>query len=104
MARSRPGGTEMRSARIFLLICAAVAFGAQGASAQDAAKYPDQPVRMVVPFSAGSMTDLLARVVSESLAQRWKQQAIVENRPGLAGTSSVAKRAAAGDTLVVQCN
>ena len=78
--------------------------GVQGASAQDAAKYPEQTVRMVVPFSAGSMTDLLARVISESLAQRWKQQVIVENRPGLAGTSSVAKGTADGYTLMLTSN
>jgi tripartite-type tricarboxylate transporter receptor subunit TctC len=94
----------MRSARILWLVCVAVAFGAQGAAAQDAAKYPDQPVRMVVPFSAGSMTDLLARVVSEGLSQRWKQQVIVENRPGLAGTSSVAKGTADGYTLMLTSN
>jgi tripartite-type tricarboxylate transporter receptor subunit TctC len=94
----------MRYFRILGLASAALFVLAQAASAQDAAKYPEQPVRMVVPFSAGSMTDLLARVVSEGLAQRWKQQVIVENRPGLAGTSSVAKGAADGYTLMLTSN
>jgi tripartite-type tricarboxylate transporter receptor subunit TctC len=94
----------MRSVRTLWLFCAAFAMTAQGAQAQDAAKYPDQLVRMVVPFSAGSMTDLLARVISDKLAQRWNQQVIVENRPGLAGPSSVAKGAADGYTLMLTSN
>ncbi len=61
-------------------------------------------VRLVVPFSAGSMTDLLARVVVEKLSERWKQQVIVENRPGLAGTASVAKATADGYTLMLTSN
>jgi tripartite-type tricarboxylate transporter receptor subunit TctC len=76
---------------------------AQAPSA-DAAKYPEQMVRLVVPFSAGSMTDLLARVVVEKLSERWKQQVIVENRPGLAGTASVAKATADGYTLMLTSN
>jgi tripartite-type tricarboxylate transporter receptor subunit TctC len=74
------------------------------AFAQDAAKYPEQMVRLIVPFSAGSMTDLLARTVAEKLSERWKQQVIVENRPGLAGTSSVAKATADGYTLMLTSN
>jgi tripartite-type tricarboxylate transporter receptor subunit TctC len=94
----------MRGIRILGLFCAALAVAGQAARAQDAAKYPEQMVRMVVPFSAGSMTDLLARVISDKLAQRWNQQVIVENRPGLAGTSSVAKGAADGYTLMLTSN
>jgi len=74
------------------------------ALAQDAAKYPEQLVRIVVPFSAGSMSDLIARVIADKLAQRWNQQVIVENRPGLAGTASVAKGAADGYTLLLTAN
>src|SRR5438128_2114389 len=99
------GGSAMRSVRIVWLACVALAVAAQAAVAQDVAKYPDQLVRLVVPFSAGSMTDLLARSVAEKLSQRWNQQVIVENRPGLAGTSSVAKGAAAdGYTLMLTSN
>ncbi len=94
----------MRGISRALIVCAAVAFAATCAAAQDAAKYPEQLVRIVVPFSAGSMTDLLARVVADKLAQRWNQQVIVENRPGLAGTSSVAKGPADGYTLMLTSN
>jgi tripartite-type tricarboxylate transporter receptor subunit TctC len=83
---------------------AALVAGCAGALAQDAAKYPEQMVRLVVPFSAGSMTDLLARTVAEKLGERWKQQVIVENRPGLAGTSSVAKATPDGYTLMLTSN
>src|SRR5262245_11667464 len=84
-----------------VLLCAGFVDGAQ---AQDAAKYPEQMVRMVVPFSAGSMTDLLARVVAEKLQQRWNKEVVVENRPGLAGTASVAKATPDGYTLMLSSN
>ncbi len=73
-----------------------------GASAQQ--PYPNQLVRIVVPFSAGSATDLLARAVADKLGEKWKQQVIVENRPGIAGTASVAKSSADGYTLMLTSN
>ena len=88
----------------FGLALAAWVAACTGALAQDTAKYPEQMVRLVVPFSAGSMTDLLARTVAEKLSERWKQQVIVENRPGLAGTSSVAKATPDGYTLMLTSN
>lgn len=94
----------MRRASGFLLALAVTAASVSGAAAQDAAKYPEQLVRIVVPFSAGSMTDLLARVVADKLQQRWGKDVIVENRPGLAGTSSVAKAPADGYTLMLSSN
>lgn len=85
-----------------LLAAAAIALVSSGASAQQG--YPNQLVRIVVPFSAGSATDLLARAVAEKLGEKWKQQVIVENRPGIAGTTSVAKSAADGYTLMLTSN
>jgi tripartite-type tricarboxylate transporter receptor subunit TctC len=85
-----------------LLAAAAVAFTGLNASAQQ--PYPNQLVRIVVPFSAGSATDLLARAVAEKLGEKWKQQVIIENRPGVAGTASVAKSAADGYTLMLTSN
>jgi tripartite-type tricarboxylate transporter receptor subunit TctC len=73
-----------------------------GASAQ--APYPNQVVRIVVPFSAGSATDLLARAVGDKLSEKWKQQVVIENRPGLAGTTSAAKSPADGYTLMLTSN
>jgi tripartite-type tricarboxylate transporter receptor subunit TctC len=91
--------TPIPIALLFLL-----AGGLGFASAQDAGKYPEQLVRIVVPFSAGSMTDIIARMVAEKLQQRWNKEVLVENRPGLAGTSSVAKAAADGYTLMLSSN
>ena len=69
-----------------------------------AADYPTQAVKIVVPFSAGSMTDLLARVIADKLQARWNKEVIVENRPGLGGTSTTAKAAADGYTLILTSN
>jgi tripartite-type tricarboxylate transporter receptor subunit TctC len=66
--------------------------------------YPNQAVRIVVPFTAGSAADILARIVGDKLAERWSQQVIIENRPGVAGTASVARSAPDGYTLMLTSN
>jgi hypothetical protein len=48
-----------------------------------AQSWPTQRVTVVVPFGAGSVTDILARIFAEEMGRRWGQQVIVENRPGL---------------------
>jgi tripartite-type tricarboxylate transporter receptor subunit TctC len=75
---------------------------AQGAG--DAASYPNRMVTLVVPFSAGSMTDILARSVADKLQERWKQNVVIENRPGIAGTAGVAKAAPDGYTIMLTSN
>jgi tripartite-type tricarboxylate transporter receptor subunit TctC len=72
--------------------------------AQNTAPYPNHLVRIVVPFSAGSVTDILARVLAEKLAGTWHQDVIVDNRPGIAGTASAAKTAPDGYTLMLTSN
>ena len=72
--------------------------------AATAPAYPSQLVKIIVPFSAGSQTDILARGYADELGKRWKKDVIVENRPGLAGTSSVAKSAPDGYTLLLVSN
>jgi tripartite-type tricarboxylate transporter receptor subunit TctC len=91
----------MPTLRLIPLALVALVAAAAGASAQT---YPSQVVRIVVPFSAGSITDGLARILAEKLAEAWKQQVIVENRPGLPGTTAVAKSAPDGYTLMLTSN
>ena len=69
-----------------------------------AQNWPSQPVKIVVPLSAGSVTDILARALSDRLQRAWGQPVIVENRPGIAGTASVAKAAGDGYTLLMTSN
>jgi tripartite-type tricarboxylate transporter receptor subunit TctC len=88
--------------RVISLAAAALMASALGASAQQ--PYPHQVVRIVVPFSAGSITDGLARILADKLSEMWKQQVIVENRPGIPGTTAVAKAAPDGYTLMLTSN
>jgi tripartite-type tricarboxylate transporter receptor subunit TctC len=86
---------------MFWLAAAVLAASFAPASAQN---YPTQRVTIVVPFGAGSVTDITARVLADELAKKWGQQVIVENRPGLAGTAAVAKAAPDGNTLILTSN
>ena len=69
-----------------------------------AADYPSRPVRIVVPFTAGSASDLLARMIGPKLADAWGQQVVVDNRPSAGGTvagSIVATSAPDGHTMMI---
>jgi tripartite-type tricarboxylate transporter receptor subunit TctC len=66
------------------------------------AEYPDRPIKLVVPFTAGSSSDTIARVVAIKMSEKLGQQVVVENRVGgstIIGTDSVAKSAPDGYTL-----
>jgi tripartite-type tricarboxylate transporter receptor subunit TctC len=82
-------------------ILAALALICTAASAQD---YPSRPVHLVVPYTPGTGADLLARILSVKLGERWKAPVVVDNRPGATGnigTDLVAKSAADGYTLLL---
>jgi tripartite-type tricarboxylate transporter receptor subunit TctC len=82
---------------ISLLACALVV---SAALAQD---YPSKPVRIVVPYPAGGTTDIMARLLSQKLAENLGQPFIVDNRPGAGGgvgTAAVAKAPPDGYTIV----
>ena len=90
-------------AALFTALIAAF-LGSAPLRAQDAASWPNQPVRMVVPFPAGGPADIVARMVSERLSQVWGQGVIVENKPGAntaIAAAQVAKAPANGYTLLV---
>jgi tripartite-type tricarboxylate transporter receptor subunit TctC len=73
-------------------------------STASAQTYPSQRVTIVVPFTAGSITDGLARILADKLGELWKQPVIVENRPGIPGTTGAAKAAPDGYTLMLTSN
>jgi tripartite-type tricarboxylate transporter receptor subunit TctC len=91
--------------RVFSLALAALIGAVVGTTVRASAQsYPQQVVHLVVPFSAGSITDGLARIIADKLSELWKQQVVVENRPGLPGTTAVAKSAPDGYTLMLTSN
>jgi tripartite-type tricarboxylate transporter receptor subunit TctC len=66
--------------------------------------FPDKPIKFVVPFTAGSGTDIIARTVAEPMSRALGQPIVVENKPGAGGTlgaAQVAKSAPDGYTLLV---
>ena len=89
-----------------LLVLAAIGFfGRAGAQANPAASdYPTKPIRIIVPFTPGSANDIIARIVSPKLAERWGRPVVIDNRPsagGIVACTIVAEAAGDGHTLMV---
>jgi len=79
------------------------AFGISSIQEQDPSRFPEKPLRLVVPFAAGGPTDVMARLVAAKMADAMGQQIVVENRVGAGGTiaaADVAKSAPDGYTLM----
>ncbi len=77
-----------------------------GAFAQSAAPapYPNKPVKIVVAFTPGGPTDVVARLLGQKLGERWGQQVLIENKPGaggLLGSEQVARSAPDGYNLLM---
>ena len=86
--------------RFKVLVAASIALAASSAEAA----YPERPVRLVVPYSAGGSTDPVARLVGAGLTERLGQQFVVDNRTGagtIIGTEIVARSAPDGHTLLM---
>lgn len=91
-----------RRACLGLLLLAGFSVAATASAAANATTYPDKMVRIVVPSIAGSAPDIIARQVAERLTAAWKQQVIVENRPGgngIVAMSALRQSAPDGYTL-----
>ncbi|MGM4885597.1 Bug family tripartite tricarboxylate transporter substrate binding protein [Tardiphaga sp. 1201_B9_N1_1] len=83
-------------------VIAVMAAGAGSAETAFAQSWPNRPIRMVVPYTPGGYTDLMARLVSEKMSAALGQPIVIENKPGAnaaIGTDAVAKAAPDGYTF-----
>jgi tripartite-type tricarboxylate transporter receptor subunit TctC len=81
-----------------------VCLGLLLAPSVQAQSYPSKPIRMVVPFTPGGSTDILARAIGQKLTEAWGQAVIIDNVPGAGGSigaDKVAKAPADGYTLLM---
>jgi tripartite-type tricarboxylate transporter receptor subunit TctC len=88
-----------------LWLCVAVLIGLHGSALAQA--WPSKPIRVIIPFGAGSATDIIPRIVFEPLAAQLGQPIVVENRVGAGGTLGVTAAATAepdGHTLLAHSN
>jgi tripartite-type tricarboxylate transporter receptor subunit TctC len=87
-----------------LILVAMIAFFTVPAFAQSADKYPEKPIKIIVPFPPGGSVDVLGRLIAQRMQENWGQSVIVETRPGastMIGTASVAKAEPDGYTLII---
>ena len=71
-------------------LLAMAAFMTAAPAAVHAQAYPSKPIRMIVPFAAGGVTDMLGRLAAEHIKTRTGQSVVVENRPGAGGNTGLA--------------
>jgi tripartite-type tricarboxylate transporter receptor subunit TctC len=86
------------------IACLLAAMTVPAFAAENAQDYPSKPIRLVVPFTPGGSTDILARVIGVKLTEAWGRQVVIDNRPGAGGNIGVdlvAKSPADGYTLVM---
>jgi tripartite-type tricarboxylate transporter receptor subunit TctC len=89
---------------IRIVVLFVIALGALGAGGAHADTYPNRPVRLIVPFAAGGLNDVVARLVAPYLERSLGQPFIVDNRPaasGIVGTDATAKAPPDGYTLLM---
>lgn len=82
------------------VIGAGASLAASGASAQSV--WPNKPITLIVPFTPGGSTDILARVIAQKFQEAWGQSVVIENRPGAGGstgTTQIARAAPDGYTI-----
>ncbi len=82
----------------------ALAVFTAAAFAQDAANYPNRPIRLIVPFAPGGGLDITARLVGHKLTEKWGHNVVVDSRPGAAtivGTEIASKAVPDGHTVLM---
>jgi len=95
---------EEKQMKHWTTLVAALALPLATAGFSARAAYPEQPIRIVVPYSAGGSSDVIARAISDELGKELGQPVIVDNRAGagsMIGTAYVAGEAANGYTLLI---
>lgn len=72
----------------FVIAACLLPAGANAAesSLADAQSYPSKPIRLVNPFAVGGAGDIMARIIGQKITENWRQQVVVESRPGAGGT------------------
>ena len=93
----------MKLTKNIALLIAAVLGLYSAVFAQSASDFPNKPIKIIVSFTAGGTTDILAREVGNQMSIRWKVPVVVENKPGAAGnlgTEIVGRAAPDGYTLL----
>ena len=93
-----------RSKIVWLMLAACLSASVSSLSNAQSGTYPTKPVKVVVAFTSGGTTDLLARQVAQHLSDKLKQNFLIENKPGAGGnigTEAVVRSAPDGYTLIV---
>src|SRR5215475_9244699 len=88
--------------RLVLMVLAALVTTAEAQTSTSA--WPERPIRLIVPFPAGSSTDIVARLIEQKLGARLGQHVVIENRAGASGNigaDAFAKATPDGYTLVI---
>jgi tripartite-type tricarboxylate transporter receptor subunit TctC len=90
--------------KLFCIAGIALSAFATVAHAQDAAKYPERPIRVIVPFAPGGGLDISTRLIGQKLTEKWGQNIVVDSRPGAAtivGTQIASNAPPDGYTLLM---
>src|SRR5690349_11295163 len=100
-----PRAQMPRTIRFLLAMLGTLGLLLDGAQAlAQPATYPTKPIRLLVPFPAGGIADIYARIIGARLTDAWGQAVVVENRPGAGGNiaaEAVGRSAPDGYTLVM---
>ena len=92
----------VRAVRFLLAASLAISASCAEAAEDPSASFPNRPIRIIVPFPAGGPSDIVARLIGQTMSQDWGQPVVIENRPGantIIGAQAAAKAAPDGYTL-----